>query len=196
MINSEKIKIMLTREDMTRYDIRTYSLGHTGSAVKEAFSKVLSDVKENTGFDALTSKTILQIYPSRDGGCEVYVTRLTEDEDKNVSGDSKKDVIRSGGNEKTVRYEQTMFAFDNMIDVIDACALLKRLDYGESSSLYLCEKHYYLFLKSRIKPKYAADELMPLSEFGKRINDPIAEVYVCEHGECIIGNDAVSALSI
>ena len=58
MINSEKIKIMLTREDIKKYDIRMYSLGHTGSAIKEAFSEVLSDIKNKTGFDTLSKKQI------------------------------------------------------------------------------------------------------------------------------------------
>ena len=59
MINSEKMKIMLTREDMTKYDIKMYSLGHTGNAVRKAFSRVLEDIKSETGFDTVTEKSMV-----------------------------------------------------------------------------------------------------------------------------------------
>lgn len=197
MINSEKIKIMLTREDMTKYDIRMYSLGHTGSAIKEAFAEVLADIKAKTGFDTLSSKTILQVYPSRDGGCEVYLTRLSPEGGGNLHSDRFTDDNKRSDTKITIRrwLESVVFSFENITDVIDACRVLNDIAYDRSSSLHFCLGAYYLFLETETKPKGANDELMRLSDYGKRISGKLTQAYIKEHGECLISDNAVSALS-
>lgn len=197
MINSEKIKIMLTREDMLRYDIRMYSLGHTGSAIKEAFSEVLADIKERTGFDTLSSKTILQVYPSRDGGCEVYITRLSAEGSGRMHTDRFTDEQKHSETKITIRRwcECVIFAFENITDVMDACQTLKAGGYDKSSSLHRCGDSYYLLLETEMRPKGSTDELTKISDFGKRISGKITEAYIYEHGEMIINAEAVEALA-
>ncbi len=195
MINSEKIKIMLTREDMTKYNIHMYSLGHTGSAIKEAFGEVLSDIKARTGFDTLSSKTILQVYPSRDGGCEVYITRLNKDSKQ--KSNEKYDSARAQTSITIKRwFEKVIFSFERLTDTIDACRILKTTGYNKSSSLYLYKSTYFLFLETEIKPKGRHDELTPLCDFGKRLDDKITEAYIFEHGDVLIRENAVEALAL
>lgn len=195
MINSEKIKIMLTREDMTKYNIHMYSLGHTGSAIKEAFGEVLSDIKTRTGFDTLSSKTILQVYPSRDGGCEVYITRLKND--LKLKNGEKHECAGQSTNITVKRWlEKVIFSFEKLTDTIDACRLLYLSGYDKSSSLYLCDDTYYLFLETEIKPKGRYDELTSLCDFGKRLECKITQAFICEHGELIVPDRAVEALAL
>lgn len=196
MINSDKMKIMLTREDMTYYDIRMYSLGHTGNAIREAFSKVLDDIKQKTGFDTVAGKTILQVYPARDGGCEVYVTKLCEKGDESVPYDSY-----AGGKESmkiTMKkwLEDVIFVFDSITDVIDACRLLSSDGYSYKSSLYEKDGRYFLFLEDDTCGINLAGELCKLSDYGKKIGGKITESYIYEHCDLIIKDKAVEALSV
>ncbi len=195
MINSEKIKIMLTREDIKKYDIRMYSLGHTGSAIKEAFSEVLSDIKNKTGFDTLSKKTVLQVYPSRDGGCEVYLTRLNSDGGDKLHSDRPTDFNKQTDTPITIRrwLETVIFAFGRITDVIDACRTLDLGQYSKTSSLHVCSGVYYLFLEAEIRSK--SDDLIKLSDFAKRVDNRLAQAYITEHGECIIKSGAIEALS-
>ena len=194
MINSEKIKIMLTREDMAKYNIHMYSLGHTGSAIKEAFGEVLSDIKTRTGFDTLEAKTILQVYPSRDGGCEVYITRLKND--PKLKNDDKHESLTQTNITVKRWFQKIIFSFEKITDTIDACRLLSSVGYDKSSSLYLYDRTYFLFLESEIKPKNRHDEFTFLCDFGKRLDCKITQAYIYEHGEVIISDRAVEALAL
>ena len=194
MINSEKMKIMLTREDMTKYDIKMYSLGHTGNAVRKAFSRVLEDIKSETGFDTVTEKSILQVYPSRDGGCEIYVTRLLVKGDEAVPAEEVKS-SREGARISVKKWlEVVIFVFENITDTIDACRLLVSLGYAYGSRLYEHKGQYYLFLEDDTCGINLTGELCRLSDFGKKIGGRITEAYIYEHCRMIIAERAVESL--
>lgn len=190
MINSEKLKIMLTREDMTKYDIQLYSKAHTVSAIKETFSSLLTEIKERTGFDTLSQSSVLQVYPSRDGGCEIYITRNDEDVTRcpNVSKAAAREDIR--------RLERKIFVFDDILALTDACVLLKSRGYSGFGALYTYNGEYYLLLEARARAYRIKSELMPLFDFGRCVDGPLGEAYIREHGECIIAECAVEALSL
>lgn len=193
MINSEKMKIMLTREDMTYYDIKMYSLGHTGNNVREAFSRVLEDIRSETGFDTVTEKSILQVYPSRDGGCEVYVTRLSGKGDETVPTDNKGG--RDGARVSIKKWlEEVVFVFEDITDTIDACRLLLADGYAYDSRLYEKDGRYYLFLEDDTCGINLTGELCRLADFGKKIGGRITEAYIFEHCRLIIPERAVENL--
>ncbi len=194
MINSEKMKIMLTREDMTYYNIKMYSLGHTGNNVREAFSRVLEDIKSETGFDTVTEKSILQVYPSRDGGCEVYVTRLGGKGDEGVPTDNTKSG-RDGARLSVKKWlEDVVFVFESITDTIDACRLLSALGYAYGSRLYEKDGKYYLFLEDDTCGINLTGELCRLADFGKKIGGRITEAYIYEHCKLLIAERAVENL--
>ncbi len=195
MINSEKIKIMLNREDMTRYDIQIYSLGHTGSAIKETFRQVLSEIKEQTGFDTLSGKALFQVYPSKDGGCEIYITRFKDLEQcDNLTNNTDKNAQAKQNPKK--RFKNTVFYFESLTDTMDACKSAKADGYSRKSSLYKGNDGFYLILENEIRPKNAPDELVKLNDYGTKINSKVFEAYIHEHMEKIITKNAVEALSM
>lgn len=191
MINSEKLKIMLTREDMTKYDIQLYSKAHTVSAIKETFSSVLTEIKERTGFDTLSQSSVLQVYPSRDGGCEIYITRNDDDVTRYPSAPNA-----AAAREDILRLERKIFVFDDILALTDACALLKSRGYSGLGALYAYNNEYYLLLEARARAYRIKSELMPLFDFGRCVEGPFEEAYIIEHGECIIADRAVEALSL
>lgn len=195
MINSEKIKIMLTREDMLRYDIRTYMSGHTGSAIKEAFAQVLEDVKAQTGFDTLSKRTVLQVYPSRDGGCEMYLTKASSFSNEKKSDEKLSECKRITAKSEARNFEDAVFAFDELCTVLDVCRMLNANGYDRPSSLYVCNEKYYLFLKTQARINTGYDELIRLSDFAKRIGGRITKAYIIEHGEPLTLENAVYMLS-
>ena len=84
LINSGKLKLMLSREDIERYELsdvvgngNNYPEGT--SEQRMALRKLLDDAERIPGFDGGQGRLFVQLYPSRDGGAEVYITRLTKE---------------------------------------------------------------------------------------------------------------------
>ena len=75
-INDNKLKIMLTSLDMKNYalDARTLSCGT--EETRRAFRSILHDAGVGGGFEEGKDKIYVQYYPSREGGCEMFVTKL------------------------------------------------------------------------------------------------------------------------
>ena len=77
LINEKKLKIMLTPEDMREYEIDCESVDYARAETRRAFWSILDEAKHRTGFDAASERVYIQLYPSREGGCEMFVTRLS-----------------------------------------------------------------------------------------------------------------------
>ena len=76
VISSSKLKIMLTAPDMQHYELQGNTLSYINESVRRAFRHIFNDVKAQAGFDTTGEKLFVQLYASRDGGCEIFVTKL------------------------------------------------------------------------------------------------------------------------
>ena len=76
LISSSKLKIMLSDADMEKYDLTAETVDYDNTATRRAFWSILDDAKNETGFDAASDRLFIQMYPSKDGGCEMFVTKL------------------------------------------------------------------------------------------------------------------------
>ena len=75
-INDNKLKIMLTPVDMQCYALKADELDCGGIETRQAFRNIMDEVRNRTGFDAKGNQIYVQVYPSREGGCEMFVTKL------------------------------------------------------------------------------------------------------------------------
>ena len=75
-IDDNKMKIMLSERDMQCYSLDVGNMDYTRSETRRAFRHILDDVCIRTGFDAKGEQLYVQLYPSRKGGCEMFVTKL------------------------------------------------------------------------------------------------------------------------
>ena len=75
-INENKLKIMLSEGDMKQYALDCASLDYDNTETRRAFWSILDEAKHQTGFDAASQRVFVQLYPSKEGGCEMFVTKL------------------------------------------------------------------------------------------------------------------------
>ena len=75
-ISQTKLKIMLDRNDMRRLDLEAGNPADISS--REAFRNILKEAKARCGFDAVGDRVFVQYYPDKCGGCEMFVTKLTD----------------------------------------------------------------------------------------------------------------------
>ena len=186
-ISELKLKVMLSEEDMRCYDLDFNRLEHDCSATKAAFRKILAYAKNETGFDVKDNKLFVQIYPAGCGGCEMFVTRLPEQ------------------NEESVHLVNAVYSFCSLDELLTLCSKLAYIGFGDTSELYADEKRYYLAVSedySQNNNTYSVNERgrsVPryplLGEYGKRLCADKAVPYIHEHCRRLIAHDAVRTLS-
>ena len=177
LINDSKLKIMLTPSDMKEYDISCESVDYRQTETRRAFWCILDEAKHRTGFDAASEKVYIQMYPSKEGGCEMYVTKLgfsTSDESIDIE---ENDV------------GELAYHFASLDPLLRVCHRLDSLGLGEIGEAWRAEDEYYLL----IAPPHGeiiTDRFAFLSEFGKKCDAKAIKTYVSEYGSLICAGAA------
>jgi negative regulator of genetic competence, sporulation and motility len=186
-ITDKKLKVTLTEEDMERYQLDRDTMDYDTTETRSAFWQILDEAKHKTGFDACGSRIFVQIYASRDGGCEMYVT-IAEEEGRG----------RRRG-EGQVRGGESLYRFDSLDTLLTVCRKLSELGYAEKSAAYTEGGAYYLLIRERLEssimsPK-AVGEFSFIEEYGDRLPGSLSLFRLREHGECLSEDGAVERFS-
>ena len=87
VISETKLKIMLSPPDMVHYELEGSSLNCVDDRTRAAFRHIFEDARDEIGFDTEGERLFIQLYASRGGGCEIFVTKLGEK--SKISGDKE-----------------------------------------------------------------------------------------------------------
>lgn len=180
LISPGKLKLMLTKSDLDKYNLDTTSLEGEHTHARRAFRALLSDVKRVSGFDAASDKVFIQLYPSRDGGAEIYITRL-------ISADERA--------EKNGKHTDGIYRFASLADLLSACSYAYTTPKPSKSSAWQCDDgSYYLITSDNFNaPLEHFEESM--RTYGHTVNAKKAEIYVFEHSKCLIDENAICTLA-
>ncbi len=190
LINKNKLKIILTQEDMSSYGLSCDTIDYENTETRRAFWDIFDIAKHQTGFDAASDRVYVQVYPSRCGGCEMFVTKLIHKKEERVPSVSVR--IR----DSYTRPDASLclvYGFDTMNLLLTACEKLKLSGYDSISGAYAdCDqKRYYLVLPADGNAGgYAIPE-----EYGKRMNGTSVLPYIGEHCTCLSVDSAVDLLA-
>lgn len=190
LINANKLKVMLTPEDMQGYALTCEMIDYDNTETRRAFWDIFDTAKHTTGFDAASARVYVQAYPSRGGGCELYVTRMVHtkgDRMPTVSLRVKQVHILDDAEHTCV------YRFDELADLLSACGKLHNAGFAHPSSAYVDPdtKKYYLIL-----PLFE-DEVgfSFLEEYGHRMAEQAIHSYIGEHCTCLTRDAAVDLLA-
>ncbi len=182
-ISENKLKIMLSETDMIKYSLDGDEADYSRDETRRAFRRMLSCVRQMSGFDTRGERIFVQMYPSRGGGCEVFVTKL---------GDRKGDFFEVDTLSRTDVKRQTgdAYGFDSLENMLVVCRYLYscRADCRGEGKAYRDDRgNYYLSLPAGCS--FAHSE-----EFSKKISPARLDAYITEHGRCLIEHGAVEIL--
>ncbi len=190
IISPGKLKLMLTKNDLLRYELDCETMDSEDPATRRSLRELLADVKTSSGFDVSDDKLFIQLYPSRDGGAEIYITKLSAKRQPEPSHDAALHVT-------------SVFRFDSMHALLDACARCapSGISDGKASSAWQGELGYFLITEENIPYREylnsgnkAFDEL--IAEAGTAIGStPASAAYVREHCRCFCEREAISVLA-
>lgn len=113
-INRERIKIMLSPDDMVEMDINCDMLDSFDRKGKEAFGKIMQEARDRCGFISCGRKIFVQVFPSKDGGCEMFITKMNDNE-------------LSSRVKKQKRYYYKFEVFQNLLSF---CAAIMNINYN------------------------------------------------------------------
>lgn len=187
IISENKLKIMLNSEDMQKYGLLGAEPDYDDPPTRKKLLRILDDVKAECGFDTAADKLLIQLYPSRDGGGELFVTKLGL-----LSTSAEQSLKRSRGVGVFCRGTEIFFTplFSSLLSMAGIC---RELRYIERSHLFFEEgRGYYLVLDQRGSGG-APSPLWPLYEYAEPIS-PTRRAYIEEHAELLIENNALSRL--
>ena len=184
-ISDSKIKIMLNAEDMAHYAITSELLNYENTETRRVVWQILDEAKQKTGFGAASDRVLIQVYPSRSGGCEMYVTKVPPS------------LPHPAEERGAPRHEgkRALYAFSCLSDFLHACRQLScREGVLESTAYVTQEGSYYLLIEeggAESLPGFAP-VYSPAEEYGERMKNSGARLaYIKEHATCLCENGAV-----
>ena len=200
MISENKLKIMLCKEDLTHFELKPEQLDYSNTETKRMFWDVLNRAKHQNGFDTDGQRVLVQLYPSKEGGCEMFVTKigtLHNDETKVNTHEKKHSGVINFKKASRSQASHSAFRFEETEAMIEVCRRLADIGYtGDSSAYFGDNGSKYLFLSDVDFSEYAPpDEFSFISEYGNLESSKNLECYLSEHGKTICEFDAVSILS-
>ena len=143
-VNELKLKITLTPEDMERFELQCDSMDYANAETKRAFREILEETGLQSEFDSAHARIMVQVFPSKDGGCEMFITRLPEED-----GSEPQSVPRL----PTAKYCVFDYKFTEQTTLLQACYALNAHGYRGESAVFLDEREtYHLLLRGNDVP--------------------------------------------
>lgn len=181
LINDSKLKIILDKQELSEWDISADELDYANPAARQVFEGLLGYAKKELGFDTTGYKVLIQLFPSKDGGCELFVTKLGQS--------ARSDRIERENDKRQT--ERRAYSFDKLSHLLSACKRLSYAGYtGESSVWYDGEGRWFLMLSFDCP----SDTLSFISEYGEVENPRSLDLYLGEYGSSVCKNNAAAIL--
>lgn len=191
VINENKLKITLSESDMKQYSLDCNTIDYDNTETRKAFWNILDEVKHKTGFDAASQKIFIQLYPSKEGGCEMYVTKLGE---RHKKDDSEQELYKL----HPLHKRRAAYSFTSVDDIISVCRRLAEIGFSDKSSVWRShiDDKYFLILEEPEENAYLPlTESSFIFEYGKSENLKHTLLFLHEQADCISDGDAVETLA-
>ncbi len=189
LIGDSKIKIVLNADEAEGQGLNTSAPDISGPAARRAFWRILDRAKAEVGFDPAGDKVLIQLYPIKNGGCEIFVTKL------GLLSDSSARMVSKSDRVAMLSKKRSLYSFEELSDIIGAscavCSLAKGLSPG--SDVYTDGTRYFLAIEEYGKGGEPV-EFPCILEFGTPLA-PELSTYICEHTTCLTEGDGIEQFS-
>ncbi len=71
------IRIKLEQSDMDKFGVTYDDMDYKNARTKHIIWELLDKARESAGFDTDGKKLHIQIFPSKQGGCELYISKIS-----------------------------------------------------------------------------------------------------------------------
>ena len=174
VVSDSKLKIMMTREDMKKYDIDCDNTDYDNPKTRRSFWRILDAARERCGFEASGDKVLIQFYPSKEGS-EIFVTKLgivSSGTERTIAKSSKVAMLSS---------RVVIYRFASFSSLVLASRIIDKEDCKQAPRAFFDESgFYYIIAEDRKGGFERVGDISPISEYGKEMPDNLAP-YIAEH---------------
>ena len=201
-ISHGKLKIMLTPSDMCHFEFNADNFGEDSAQLHRAFRLLLDEVRKQTDFDGDDDHLSIQYFPSREGGCEMFISHLqSEDREggcQHLPQPKKQDELKPIRKHTGSFRKDCAYRFERLSPLLCACRRLMGIGSVADSTAYRDENGEYLLFLTVLSPSpfSTPEELDFLVEYGSIENASILRLYIREHASLISSPNAIAQLGI
>lgn len=189
LIGESKIKIVLNRDEAEKYKLDTAVPDISGPGARRAFWSILDMARSEVGFDPAGDKILIQLYPVKSGGCEIFVTKL------GILSESSARLVSKSDRIALLSKKSSLYCFDGIDEIINAARAVKHQakDLHLKSDVYTEGDKYFLSIEEYGKGGEPI-EFPCILEFGSVITADLS-IYITEHAERLTDCDGVDRFS-
>ena len=189
LVGESKIKIVLSEEERQSYDLNASSPDISGPSASRSFWRILDLAKREVGFDPSGDKVLIQLYPIKNGGCEIFVTKL------GILPDASARVVARSSKVALLSKKNSLYAFQSLEDTVAAARAIKNLseDSLPVSDVFYLDEKYYLSIEEYGKGGEPI-EFPCVLEFGTELTADLFS-YISEHARLLTDGDGVERFS-
>ena len=190
LIGESKIKIVLNREDTEKYGLDATAADVSGPIARRVFWRILDMAKTEVGFDPAGDKVLIQLYPLKSGGCELFVTKL------GILSESSARLVSKSDRIAMLSKNRSLYAFDSLDNIVGAARAVKRIMGGLSpkSDVYIDGERYYLSIEEYGKGGEPV-EFPCILEFGMGLTAELSS-YIYEHADLLTDGDGIASFDL
>jgi hypothetical protein len=182
LVGDSKLKIIMTECEVHDFGLEGE---YSSPGCRRAFWRVLALAEEEVGFRTDGDKLLIQFYPLKAGGCEVFVTKLGL-----LSKDSAR-MVTDSERVTTLAHKRSYYAFDSL-DGARALARSLKEPYPRAD-LYLTDGAVcYLAVEEYTKGGESV-EFPVILEFSRPLTADL-EYYITEHLSPVCQGDGIEYL--
>lgn len=159
-VGGAKLKIVLSEDERRELGIECIDGEPGGRELRRTLRTLLHKASERTPFRVAGERVLVQIYPTRDGGCELFVTKLS------IAGVRERDLIDESSSLTTYQGREAVYRFETLEPLLRAARCLLSFD-GRCDLYVTLEGVYYLVLEENLLDGISDTE--PIGEFGQRV---------------------------
>lgn len=195
-INENKLKIMLTSVDMQSYSLCADELDCTNIETREAFRSIMNEARSRTGFDAEGNQIYVQLYPSKEGGCELFVTKLgLLCPQRKASDHTRQKAYTPQSKENTFA-----FSFEKLAHLLCVCRRLRANEKRLASAVFHGEDGCYYLILSLLsddrQETLLEDSIKAfIHEYATKKDTATIRLYIKEHATVVCEQRAIETLA-
>ena len=187
-LKPNKIKVVITNDDLIEWGISAEDIASNGPETKEMFLSLLRQAERETGFVCDNSRLVVEVAMTpTDNDITLFVTRVSNEEERavfeKISAIKRVDKVNLHSPQKPL-HKNVIYEVEDFESVIDMCHCIRNYFGG---AIYEYKDKYYVIAQRFIGAR--------LSEFGRECNSEIIEV-IREHGNSICERNAFAIIRI
>lgn len=178
-IGEHKLKLSLSAEESRKYGISETAECKDTATVRKNVWQILEAAKGISGFEPSGEKLLIQFYPMKNRGCEIFVTKL------GVLSEAGARLVSSSERIAIIEKRKAAYALlGKEVERALADLLNSQCKNAEKSAAYRSEKGDTFIVTEELSRESPEPELLGILEFATRLPESAVN-YIEEHFEKI-----------